>query len=141
MAIPGERLSSASPSRAVAVPGVTAPRQGRRAQEIGQEGAESWWILAAGGDENPTFGGAGQSVGDSGPPGDKTRLQAPPVDPTDEAKGLGTGGIGQEGAESWWILAAGGDGNPTFEGAGSTVGDSSPPRDKKTSTGATGRPH
>ena len=41
-------------------------------------------------------------------------LQAPPVGPTDGTKGLGTGGIGQEGAESWWILEAGGNENPTF---------------------------
>ena len=72
---------------------------------ISQEGAESWWIRAAGADENPTFGGAGSTVGDSTPPRDKTLLQAPLVGPTDEANGLGTGGIGQEGAESWGFLA------------------------------------
>ena len=49
-------------TRGVVVPGVTVPRQGRRAREIGQEGAESWWIRVAGGDENPTFGGAGSTV-------------------------------------------------------------------------------
>ena len=56
------RLSLAWPSRGVLVPGVTVLRQGCRAGKIGQEWAKSWWILAAGGDENPTCGGAGQSV-------------------------------------------------------------------------------
>ena len=97
---------------------------------IGQEGAKIWWILAAGGNENPTFGGAGLTSRDSGPPRGKTLVQVPSVGPTDGVNGLGTGGIGQEGAESWWILAAGGDENPSFGGAGSTVGDSGPPGGK-----------
>ena len=56
--------------------------------------AGDFWL--AGGDENPTFGGAGSTVGDSRPPRGKTLVQAPPVGPTDEAKGLGTGEISQE---------------------------------------------
>ena len=68
----------------------------------GPRAGDSW---LAGGDENPTFGGAGSTVGDSRPPRDKTLVQAPPVGPTDGAKGLGTGKISQEGAEIWGFLA------------------------------------
>ena len=68
--------------------------------------------------ENHTFGGAGSTVGDSGPPRGKTLPQAPPVGPTDGANGLGTGGIGQEGAKSWWILAAGCDEKSHFRRCG-----------------------
>ena len=64
-----------------------------------------WWSLAAGVDENHTFGAAGPPVGDSAPPRDETLFQRPPVGSTDGAKRLQTGGIGQEVAEMWGILA------------------------------------
>ena len=68
--------------------------------EAARKGPRAGWCWWPGGAGNPTFGGAGSTVGDSGPPRGQTLIQAPPVGPADEANGLGTGGIGQEGAES-----------------------------------------